>query len=122
MMDIKVKRAAQVLKSNETVEKVDKLEVVETQTTTINKTVKRQYSLVSLISFVFMFVSISSYIFLISSSVFYAVKQSQYSYKIEKISSATSISTSEDDKVLNKNFRERISYINLDSDTSISLK
>lgn len=84
-----------------------------------NKSV-RKYNIFSAILFGFMTTSVMCYVFLISSSIFYAVEASQFEYKTEKIVGV--IATSIDQKVDVKVHTDRISYINQDSDTAITLK
>ncbi len=88
-----------------------------------NKTLftEKQLSYFPAILFGFMTTSILCYVFLISSSIFYAVKTSQYEYKSEKIN-VTFASSLDVDNYLNKIPSDRISYINQTNSVAISLK
>ncbi len=114
MMDIKVNK---VIKTNKIVEKA----VVPAKQDVGLLPSKKKYNLLSSILFGFMTSSIALYIFMISSSVFYAVKMSQYTFKGGNITNSVSTSTIGED-IVSKGAADRISYINKDSDTSISLR
>lgn len=119
MMDIKYKNIRPVKK----IEKSD-TEIMNKVSHFYNapvSTSKAGSSKFSLFLFGLMFLSMSFYVFMISSSIFYAVKTSQFAYKAENISSVAQ-SLNMGDEELNKYSKDRISYINTDSDTSISLK
>lgn len=111
MKDIKIKKIS-----------TDKIpEVVETNVETTDFSVKKNYSTMSLILFGFMTVSMMGYVFMISTSVYYAVKINQFSSKEKSISFTSSSSI---DATINnsKSDASRISYVNKDLDTSITLK
>ena len=86
-----------------------------------NSVSKKRISIFSASLFGLMTLSISCYIFMISSSVFYAVQKSQFEFKAESISGANRNSNIDDDAGA-KIQTDRISYINTDLETSISLK
>lgn len=71
--------------------------------------------------FTLMTLSLACYIFMISSSVFYAVKSSQYAFDGNNLPVGI-VSHDMDQSFSNKQNSGRISYINKDSATSISLK
>lgn len=117
MKDIKVTK----VNSNKNVaKKVVKLENVEKPIKTTVFTQKR-LNYFPAILFGFMTTSVLCYVFLISSSIFYAVKTSQYEYKSEKIN-VTFASSLDVDNYLNKTPSDRISYINQSNSVAISLK
>ncbi len=111
MKDIKVKKVS----TNKTTER--KNTVVST---TIVGT-KRQFNSLPVILFGLMSTSILCYIFLVSSSIFYAVKTSQYEYKAGQIAGATVNSLNTEEYAV-KVSSDRISYINKDNSVAISLK
>jgi hypothetical protein len=120
MKDIKIKK----IKVNKIEEKVEKLapELVEEETQLEQAVLpKRRISIFSAASFAFMGATIIVYVFMISSSVFYAVKANQYNFKGDAISSTVLQNPLNQDLAAKAN-SSRISYINKDSDTSISLK
>lgn len=82
--------------------------------------VKRKTKVLPVILFGLMTTSVMTYIFLISSSIFYAVKTSQYEFQTNHVENT--ILSSNIDKEFLEHSSNRISYINKDSDTSISLK
>ncbi len=81
---------------------------------------KKTLDIFSVIFFGFMTTSVICYVFFISTSIFYAVKAGQYDYKTEKISNSYSLSLVENVGI--KTYSERISYIDTDSETAITLK
>ena len=107
MMDIKIKK----VNTNNRIEKVTEKEDIPAS----------NFSKISIFLFGFMIVSVVSYVSLVSSSIFYAVKTSQYAYKTQNISTLNNTQESYGELDINEN-SSRISYINKDSDTSISLK
>lgn len=113
MMDIKANK----LKINK---KAEKVVVKEVENTDIVFQ-KKDYSIFSGVLFVFMTTLAMCYVFMVSSSVFYAVKAAQFTFQAENINNTFSnVSVAGDS--LNKGVGDRISYINKDSDTSISLR
>jgi hypothetical protein len=81
---------------------------------------KKNLNVFSILSFGFMIGSLSCYIFFISSSIFYAVKTSQYEYKTEKIAAVTYSQIPEEISI--NQYSDRISYIDIDQETAITLK
>jgi hypothetical protein len=83
--------------------------------------------------FAAMFASVFIYLFFVTSSIFYAVNTEKYSYEIERLNTLalevgynlnkendTTFTGGELENLKNKN--DRISYINKNADTAISLK
>lgn len=118
MRDIRINKK---INTNKTPEKrvvqVQKYEPAEVEITSTKKSV----STFSVILFGFMTTSVICYIFMISASVFYSVKASQYDYKSESLT-GTYLNEKLSDEFATKIISDRVSYINQDSDTSISLK
>lgn len=109
MMDIKVKKGIVVETK------------VEAEPLVLEKVSTQKVSKFSVALFGFMSVSVIAYVFMISSSVFFAVKASQFAFNEENIGrSLTRVDVK--DALANKDNTGRISYINRDSDTAISLK
>lgn len=117
MRDIKTKKI--INKSKESVEKSLPDTALFADYDTVAQPSKRA-SYFSIFSFGFMLSSLTCFIFLVSSSVFYAVRISQLEYKTAKISSNDYISIS--DVVSIGEYSDRISYINETSDTAITLR
>lgn len=78
-------------------------------------------SVFSTILFAFTTMSIFCYIFLVSSSVYFAVKESQYAYKSENLDNIALVDMGIEELKMNTN-SQRISYINKKADTAISMK
>ena len=83
--------------------------------------VKRKTNVFPVILFGLMTTSILCYVFLVSSSIFYAVQTSQFEFQSQQVGNITTSSVINQESI-QKNDSNRISYINKDSDTSISLK
>jgi hypothetical protein len=112
MLDIRQKK---IMTPNKKVEHVYSAPVIYAESS------KNTYSKGSIFLFAVMTMSMFFYIFMISSSVFYAVRQSQFTYKSDSlIDVAANLNIGNEQ--LEKYSHDRISYINKDSDTSISLK
>lgn len=112
MKDIKIKKSEQniILTPNKIVEPVISVAIVP-----------RNYSLMSTILFGFMSASIICYIFMISSSVYYAVKVNQYNFQKELVANSVAINNYVQE-FEQPSKSDRISYINKDSDVSITLR
>ena len=85
------------------------------------KAEKKQFDFVPAILFGLMTTSIICYIFLVSSSVFYAVKTSQYEYKAGQIA-ISAVNSLDTEEYVIKVSSDRVSYINQDNSIAISLK
>lgn len=83
--------------------------------------------------FVAMFASIFVYLFFVTSSIFYAVNTQKYAYEIEQLNTMAlevgyNLNTNSDTNFTVQNLKDikekkdRISYINRNADTAISLK
>lgn len=92
--------------------------VEKTETTNLSK---RDISIFSSVFFGLMTVSTFCYIFFVSSTVFYAVKTSKFSYQSENLVKTTYIVSAPTLENI-KTDSSRITYINLKEDTNISLK
>jgi hypothetical protein len=113
MKDIKIKKAS--------VNKIPENDVVKELEFKAVTVPKSKFNMLSVILFGLMTSSMICYVFMISSSIFYAVKTSQYEFRSENISvNILTGSLPYESKAINSS--ERISYIDKDSDTSISLK
>jgi uncharacterized membrane protein len=111
MKDIKIK--------NKKVNKIPEKTVVVYETKPV--LVKKKTNVFPVILFGFMTTSILCYVFLVSSSIFYAVRTSQYEFQAGQVGNVIS-SAVISQSTIEKNDSARVSYINKDSDTSISLK
>jgi len=118
MRDIKVKRN---IKTNKIVEKkfTPKVDTFRSSQSTAPKS-KYKTSALSTILFAFMSMSVFVYVFFVSSSVFYAVKEGQSIFKAESI---TNVTSADEVDPIRMNFKkEKISYINKETDLNITLK
>lgn len=116
-MDIKIKNVNKIVEKKVERKAPEVVEIAQT----FQSIHKKTYSKFSTILFGFMSASVMCYIFMISSSIFYAVKMSQFTFKGENMT-ATVATSSETYELAVKSSTGRISYINKNSDTSISLK
>ena len=129
MLDIKVKKPVS-MKTNKIPQKVNEFQMedtfeVEEAVVTLNNKVSK-ISIFSSILFVFMIGSISTYVFMVSSTVYFAVKESRFTYKSESFKNSNltilnSETIAEFGKA-DKNNDSKISYINIDPERNISLK
>jgi hypothetical protein len=111
MKDIKIKKVS----TNKNLEKTAEPVVYVQKDVT-----KSNVSIFSIFLFGLMSTTALCYVFLISSSIYYAVQASQYQYQSQNIlSSSLDLESSLD--AFSKN-SDRISYINYDSETAITLK
>jgi len=120
MIDIKINKtktlkvASKAISSNKTAELYVPKRIFVTED-------KKSVFNISTILFAFMSASVFCYVFLVSSSIFYAVKESQFAYKIESIENTTQSQFANEEIKITAN-TNRISYINKNADTAISLK
>lgn len=128
MLDIKVKKKIQIkidkIPETEADFSIVKNEVVEAKEETVENVSKTP--LLSGILFVFMIFTASTYIFMVSSSVYFAVNESKYNYKGESFKNTnltvvTAVDDSDGEKEKGAD-QSRITYINVDADHNISLK
>lgn len=114
MKDIRINK----IKTNKNPEKKQEIEFYEEKTESV---MKKNSNIFSVFLFGLMSVSVVSYVFMISSSIFYAIERSQYEFKTKDISMITK-DVYITDQLNRRTSSDKISYINTDSETSISLK
>lgn len=112
MKDIKIKKVAEKVKPNKILEK----NIVVTENTVINK--------FSSILFGFMTISIFTYVFFVSSSIFYAVKEREFVFQQESLitESLSQNKEIEEFKLLTKNNSNKVTFLNKKSDDTITLR
>ena len=112
MKDIKIKKINQ----NKNAEKVVEPVVHKTK-----ENAKGNANIFSIFLFGLMTTTVFCYVFLVSSSIFYSVRANRYQFEIENANNVT-ISLESPYEMSSKHVKKSISYINQDSETSISLK
>jgi hypothetical protein len=112
MKDIKIKKVEEKIKPNKILEK----SIVVTDNAKISR--------FSSTLFGFMALSIFTYVFFVSSSIFYAVQEREFVFKQENIATESLAQNSEQEefKLLTKNNSSKVSFLNKDSDDTITLK
>ena len=119
MKDIKVRN--KVITSSERISESffsDSNNVVEKKEVTKEKS---KISVFSSVLFGTLILSTSAYVFLVCSSVFFAVRESKFNYRTETLSASINTKKIEVDG-LTKVDKNRVSYINLNSDTSLTIR
>ncbi len=123
MKDIKVNRIPKVPAKIQP--KIENLYYRENKIEDKNKSEKNFLSSLSYILFAFMTVSVFTYIFFVTSTFYYAIKERQVLTSKNNINQNELANIFEENKkflVIEKSKNSKISYINVNQDISISLK